>query len=440
METLRIKKAPILFPLLFLAAALAAYTFFHFQSVTAADCLTLGQQHLNELDYEGAIMEYSNALEMDPSSTEARLGLARAYAGSENYALSKEILTPMVYTQEPEESTAVLMEEVLEKTNQPAQAAGVARTLIELTDDEQYYDLLNRLLAELRSAPRSCALGTDQALMIQDGRLYSRGSNRLGQLGTSNGDTDVWTDAAFPGVPQRVSCAGRTSLVIDQDGILWAAGENRWGQWGEGYALTAPKTGWQQLNTPGRVVQAEGTTGRLLILLEDGTLWTAGAENIQEFTRLTRFPIVSEICACTGRAAVLTVDGSLYTSDTDTPASWTLAAQEAVAFTLSEEYGLCWVDQEGTLYMEGELIQLPPALLLEGSRPTAIAAGGGRILCLTQGGALWNLTDLENGEEISAPGSEITAVYPLGDSLILEYGDGTLRRWHADMAVPQELS
>lgn len=439
METLRIKKAPILFPLLFLAAALAVYTFVHFQSVTAADCLTLGQRHLNELDYEGAILEFSNALDLDPNNSEARLGLAQAYAGNEDYALSKEILRPLVYTQDPEESTAVLMEEVLEKSDQTAQAAGVARTLIELTDDDQYYELLDRLLADLRSAPRSYASGTDQALRIRDGRLYSQGSNRLGQLGTDGGDAGVWTDAAFPGVPWRVSCAGRTSLVIDQDGALWAAGENRWGQWGEGSALMAPETGWQRLNTPGKTAQAAGTTGRLLILLEDGTLWTAGAENIQEFTRLARFPAVTEISACASRTAILTVDGALYTSGAGTPARWALAARDAAAFTLSEEYGLCWVDQQGAAYMEGGLVQLPLALQLEGSRPTAIAGSGGGLLCLTQDGALWNLSNGENGEEISAPGSGIAAIYPQGGALILEYDDGTLHRWQADMAAPQEL-
>lgn len=439
METLKIKKAPILFPLLVLTVVLAAYTFLHFQSISAADCLTLGQQHLNDLNYDGAILEFSNALELDPNNTEARLGLAQAYAGSENYALSKEILSPLVYTQDPEESTAVLMEEVLEKTNQTAQAAGVARLLIELTDDDQYYDLLSRLLEQLRNTPRSYAVGTDQALWIRDGQLYSQGSNRLGQLGTGGSDTDTWIDAAFPGTPRRVSCAGRTSLVIDQDGLLWAAGENRWGQWGEGYALTVPETGWQQLNAPGKVVQAEGTTGRLLILLEDGTLWTAGAESSQMFTRLSRFPSVIEISACADYAAVLTSDGMLYFSETDTPASWTLVGREVSMFTLSEYDGLFWVDQQGTVYTEAGPMQLPAALQTEGCRPTAIAAADGRILCLTQDGSLWSITDSENGEEIFASGSGIVSMYAQGGDLILESNQGPLRRWQRDMTALQEL-
>lgn len=438
METLRIKKAPILFPLLFLAAALAVYTLLHFQSVSAADCLTLGQQHLNDLNYDGAILEFSNALELDPNSAEARLGLAQAYAGTENYALSKEILSPLVYTQDPEESSAVLMEEVLERTNQPAQAARVARMLIEITDGEEYYELLSRLLTQLRSAPRSYAAGTDQVLRIRDGRLYSRGSNRLGQLGTAAGDAGVWTDAAFPGTPRRVSCAGRTSLVIDQDGLLWAAGENRWGQWGEGYALTAPETGWRQLNIPGRAAQAEGSTGRLLVLLEDGTLWTAGAESGQVFTRLTRFPAVTEIAACAGLTAVLTTDGALYTSESDAPAAWKLAAREVSAFALSED-GLFWVDQQGTACTENGPIQIPPALQQEGSLPTAIAAAGGRILCLTQDGALWRLDGNGGGEEVLAQGSGLTALYAQGQGLILEDDAGSLRQWQADMAAPQTL-
>ena len=70
---------------------------------------------------------------------------------------------------------------------------------------------------------------------------------------------------------------GRTSFVVDADGALWAAGENRWGQMGEGYAITAPQGGWVQVPAPGAVADVAGTTGRLLVLLTDGSLWTVGA-------------------------------------------------------------------------------------------------------------------------------------------------------------------
>ena len=83
MKALKIKKGPILLPLLLLAAALGAYTLLNYQGVTAADSLSLGEQQLNNLDYSGAVASFTQAISLDPSSRDARIGLAKAYAGAE---------------------------------------------------------------------------------------------------------------------------------------------------------------------------------------------------------------------------------------------------------------------------------------------------------------------------------------------------------------------
>lgn len=440
MDALRVKKGPVVLPLLLLAAALAAYTLTRFQFVSAADCLTLGRQHLNELNYEGAIVEFTNAIELDPNNVDARIGLAQAYVGGENYAFAQQILEPVVYTQQPVEGAASIMVEILEDTGRLPQAVSLAQTLIATTDKDEYYDLLDRLLDQLHSTPRALAAGTDQALLVLDGQVFSQGSNALGQLGTalSVPSSDHFISAQFPGKAARAACAGRTSLVIDQDGGLWAAGENRWGQWGAGCAGTVPEGGWTRLPCPGTVVDAAGTTGRLLILLDDATLWTAGAGSGQSFERLARFPAVAEIAAVQGRAALLTAGGALYVSDSRTPDRWELTARDACSFTLSEDC-LCWVDGTGAAYSDRGSIQLPPdgAFGTDGLA-VRVAQADGLTLCVTQNGSLWRLRGNTDAEQVPGPGP-VAALYPQGGQLILEYEDGTIQVWAGGADAPQPL-
>ena len=63
------------------------------------DCLDLGNQRLMDLDFEGAVLAFKNAIQIDPHSQDAITGLTTAYyqwAGSEtrngNYSHALEIL------------------------------------------------------------------------------------------------------------------------------------------------------------------------------------------------------------------------------------------------------------------------------------------------------------------------------------------------------------
>lgn len=445
MDALKIKKGPIILPLVLLAAALAVYALAHMQRVSAADCITLGQQYLNDMNYEGAIVEFTNAIELDPNNVEARVGLAGAYIGTDSYAFAQEILDPMLDADQPVEDAAVLMVDLLEQTDRLPQAVELAQTLVTTTDKDEYYEMLERLMASLHEQPRRVAEGTDQVVTIQNGAVMTQGSNTLGQLGLAPSPTTTgrFADAQFSGQPVKVACVGRTSFVVDQNGTLWAAGENRWGQWGEGYAATAPQGGWTQLNCPGSVLDVAGTTGRLLVLLEDGSLWTVGAEAGQSFQLLNRFPRVAEISASQTRAAVLTTGGSLYTSDSRTPDQWMLVGRDVSAFTLSEDK-LCWLDGDNGLHSDGYSISVPDSWQQnDGSvRPdeivTRVASVGGLTLCTMQDGALVRLPGDGTAEPVDCD-SPIAALYAQGRALILEHTDGTVQCWGESDNAPQPL-
>ncbi len=49
------------------------------------EALQLGEKYLEELDYENAVMAFTEAAEIDPKSTEAYMGLAQSYTGAQEY-------------------------------------------------------------------------------------------------------------------------------------------------------------------------------------------------------------------------------------------------------------------------------------------------------------------------------------------------------------------
>ena len=447
MKGLQFKKGPVIFPLALLAVVLAGYTLLNFRGVTAAGSLSLGQQYLNDMDYGGAVAAFTQAIELDPANREARLGLAQAYIGAESGDFARDLLEDLVYTQQPDQDAALALVELLRQNGQLTQAAEVVQILIDSTDSDDAYALRDAVLAELAAQPRSMAQGTDQSLVIRDGQVFSQGSNVLGQLGVDPASvpySEQLLSAQFSGgAPRKVLCVGRTSFVVDGSGALWAAGENRWGQMGEGFATMVPQSGWTQLSMPGPVADAAGTTGRLLVLLTDGSLWTVGAGTGQVPQRVSRFPAVVALSSSQQYAAVLTADGALYRSASQTPDQWELAARDVASFTLSGS-SLYWVtldNQPGSSRgvslrapeswydSEGQLsppFYLRDAAVLDGSYLFTDSAG--------------TLYQVESGsvQEVSLPAA-VTALYYVGETLALELADGSAQIWAPGDSAPQPL-
>ena len=441
MNGLRIKKAPIVLPLLLLAIALGVYILMNFQGVSAADNVSLGQQRLNDLDYSGAVAAFSQAIELDPGNREARLGLAQAYTGSGSYSLAQQVLEEAVGKDQPDVEAAEMMVEIYRQNQQLSQAVQLAQTLILTTDNDEYYDLQRSILEEIYAAPRSVAYGTDQQLVLRSGEVLARGNNSLGQLGLDperTSGSEQYIAAGFPGEAAKVACAGRTSVVIDPEGAVWAAGENRWGQLGAGYADTSPENGWRKIECPGPAAAAAGTTGRMLILLTDGTLWTAGADSLQVLSRLP-FPAIVAVDSAPYRTAVLTADGRLYYSDSITPDRWGLAAKEVRSFSIGQD-GLFWVGNDNNLYTEYGIYETPDNWIDSGKVPADFVAAQfvhtGQLSLVKD--VKGNLYQFEPGRSIQKIdcGSPVAALYVQGDMAVLECEDGSIQLWQGNDRHP----
>lgn len=435
MNTLKIKKGPILLPLLILLVGLSVYTFFSFRGVSAADSISLGQQYLNEMNYDGAVSAFAEAMERDPNSKDARIGLAQAYAGTEEYNFAQELLSDMVYVQHPNEEASKVLIDIMNGSGQEHQAISVVEDLIQTTDKEEYYELREELLTErYGDTRRSLAVGVDHTMIIRDGAVFARGSNTLGQLGIapSSEVTEAFVSANFAGTPIKVACVGRTSLVIDANGDLWAAGENRWGQMGEGYATTDPQAGWSQIPCVLPVVDVTGTPGRLLVLMNDGSLWSAGAGSQQTLQRMSSFPVVLEIAANQRKAAVLTSGGQLYTSDSTTPDVWTLAAENVSTFTLSED-SLCWIGERNTIGTDYWNLSVPDDWYngsdVVAQIPVRSVASADGITLFTANGVLYHLPGDGSIKEVPSS-TPVVTLYSESDVLVVEHEDGSVSYWN----------
>lgn len=435
MKKLSFKILPVLVPLLLLIIVLTVYTVLNFRSVSAAGSLSVGQQYLNSLNYGGAVAAFTRAIEIDPTNREARVGLAQAYMGTEDYEFAQEVLEDLVYTDQPDEEATRVMVDLMQRTKRPVLAVSLVRTLIEITDKDEYYELMTQLLEQIYAAPRSLAIGTDHTLVIRGGQALGRGSNTLGQLGAEPdnlANAEDFVSTGFPGQPAKVICVGRTSFVVDTSGALWTAGENRWGQGGLGYAVTSPQGGWRQVPAVAPVADVAGTTGRLLVLLTDGSLWTAGAGGSQTLERVERFPSVLMLAANQQQVVVLTASGQLYRSNSQSPGQWELVAGDVCDVTFSNS-GLCWVGSDNSLNWNGYGPSLPGEWYANGyggAKPdftlSRWALVNGRALLTDSEGQLYELPGDGTCRKVAVSGP-VAALYAQGDTLVVELEDGTVQ-------------
>lgn len=355
MEQFKRYRLPMLFCVILVLLALIAGIAINLVSGigSAAEHISMGQRYLNDLNYSEAILEFTNAIEMNPSSREARQGLSTAYMATGNYSFAADVLEDVQDPYQPDEEISASLANIYYQAKNYGKAIQIVSQLIDLTDDDQYYEQRENLMREWHSGARTWAAGTDQELSISNGNVTSRGHNTLGQLGTSNGLGDSeyeqteFASAQFPGTPHSVYCAGRTSYVLDGSGNLWAAGENRWGQMGDSYATTLPESGWIQLTTTGDVLDAAGAPGRMLVLRADCSLWEAGYGSSQTMSRVSSFDSVMKIDSYGQTLYVLTTDGSLYASRSNGysyygDAGWMLVADEVTDFQASDA-GVIWL-------------------------------------------------------------------------------------------------
>ena len=436
----RVRKLPILLPVLLVIALLAAAAVkIYLERDSEVSHTDLGEKYLNSMDYSGAAMEFMAGLTENPTDTSARIGLAQAYLAMGETELVSDVLQPLTDRQHPD-SYRILVQ--MESQSQDVhQALLTAQKLVEQTDEEADYALRDQLLQQVLVQPHRYACGTDQTLMITDGQLKSAGSNVLGQLGcreqlASEQQRERFGSAEFTGTADRVYCAGRTSFVVDAQGNLWAAGENRWGQMGTGEITMTVQPGWKKIVSTGDVASVAGTTGRLYLLKTDGTLWFAGQGGSMELTRVPNLLAVTSLDANDEAVAVLTIDGRLYRcTDGNT---WQSVARNVKQFSLCQS-ALVWVTADNRIGSSNYSFQTPENWTQDkaGAAPDfkvmRVAADANGILLQGADGVLRRLY---RGTVDTYEGVNAVAVYSVGGHVVVETGKGGLLCWNLSEDAP----
>lgn len=460
MKKIKVNKLPIVIPVLAAVAVTGGYLLLQGAGENVAwRQISLGERYLQDLDYESAALAFAKAIDVDPSAQSARIGLARAYAGMEEYTQAAGVLTEIDDAMESEE-ILIALKDIAKEGGNSSDAARYIWNLIEITDDDAYYDELEETIKLSYETPHSYSAGTDQEALILNQSLLTKGENTFGQLGTQRGlgmvdaATADFADGNFAGVPAKVFCGGRTTYVIDDGGMLWISGENRWGQSGSGYQSLNPQEGWYQVENGENIVKAAGMTGMLFALKSDGSLWMSGYGENLLLERASQVPYVLDLAASSNRIAVLSVDGAVYEitrnyeeGNRQNSLNWRRVGQDAVQISLSGN-NLWWLDNDGYIHsQDGMGINAPSDWLwsengagIKPSMDVKLFAGTDtqNFLFLDTDNTLWSL---QNGVlEIVEENSTVTALYNEEERLIAEYEDGSVRMWEEGETALREIN
>lgn len=431
MQSRKIKKGPIILPLATLAVVLAGFTVVSFGGAGTAKEITVGRQQLEKMNYDQAVIAFTRAVNQDPNNADARIGLSKAYLGTEKYDQAVDMLKPMVDNYHPNREAAQTLVDVYEKSNQPEQGVQVVETIINQDDQQEDQQKKEELLQQIGSRPALTANGWERQMVIRDGVLYGKGRNSIGQLGLDPEavlNADQMVKAGFEGTAVKVFCVGKTTFVVDDAGSLWAAGENRWGQMGTGAADLAFKPGWTKVECPGPVSQIAGNGGRLLMVLTDGSLWSAGRGSGHTFQRVQRFSTVIQMEADEERVLLLTSDGCLYESSSETPEKWTRKSGDAKWFTLCNG-NLMWRNGKGLL--KGDwYAPMPKSWQQNGDTYMdtdccQILSCGRESLMLTIKGELYHCTQKQ--ELVKLECEAVRRMRMFGEDVALELEDGSVK-------------
>ncbi len=101
------------------------------------EALQLGEKYLNELDYENAVMAFTEATEIDPKSTEAYMGLAQSYTGVQDYEQAEASYRQLLALDSSNSEGYRELAELYIRLEKLEEAKALLEEAINNTDDEE---------------------------------------------------------------------------------------------------------------------------------------------------------------------------------------------------------------------------------------------------------------------------------------------------------------
>ncbi|MCX5977325.1 MAG: fibronectin type III domain-containing protein [Coprothermobacterota bacterium] len=286
------------------------------------------------------------------------------------------------------------------------------------------------LFGNLIPSKASIAAGAFHTLALKgDGTVWAWGSNSDGQLGLGDGATRYYP-VQITSLADNVSslaAGGYHTVALMKDTTVWAWGSNFSGQLGVGDS-TSSNSPVQVTSLGSNVVALVAGWGYTLALKSDGTVWAWG-ENSNGQLGLgdtTHRSIPVQVTSLGSNVTALTAGG------------WhTLVMKED---------GTVWAwgnNGSGQLGLGDTTDRLSPVQVTAlGSNVTALAAGGDHTLALKSDGTVWAWGWNSNGQlglgdktnrsipvQVTSLGSNVTALTAGGWHTLAMKEDGTVWTW-----------
>jgi len=411
------------------------------------EALNLGSKHLADMNYNMAIRSYSDALTINPASEDALQGLALSYSGRGDYEKADQI-----YKEELGGTKDVTIREnhvtLLETIEDYTGAMEALDKLIELEDDDRYYDQKAQIMEKLMSKHQrhDYASADTHTVKIDGGAVLASGNNILGALASDNHlkenivlESEV--DTAFPGTAKTVYAWKNVTAVIDSNGSLWMAGNNRSSQRGTGTAKINPESGWVDTGLSG-ITKVAGSSATTFALDANGRLWHSGQGTLTQWNDGWQQYNIGETVAdieCNGRTlSVLTSGGNLYWQHiTDSYSASTLELLTENAVAISQDGYNAWVEGYSAVGSEDGRVDFPDEWAVEYNNyngalaqtpfvPKDVAVmqaeRGMAMYVLDAEGKLYNIYN-NSCKEVEVGGT-VTAIYTTQSKCVAELENG----------------
>lgn len=291
---------------------------------TVSKTLNLGNEYLSELNYDSAIREYSKVVVLDPLNEQAIEGLAKSYAGKGDVKMVEALLNNELAGNRDVDLLSSYAK-ILEDSGDYKKAADIVSTIIEIEDDTNAYEWLDTIIARCVDGRYEYAGNNHAVVELRDGKVYTKGKNVLGALGTAVGlgENTVNTQfqsAQFKGNAKKVFTCGAGVAVIDETGNLWISGSNRSGQKGTEKTELLATEGWQEITAISNVAKVSGRNNTIFALTSDGSLYmsgmvmmkTGGMKWTDQWSLLAGYGKVLDVQCGNSVVAFMTSDGKLY--------------------------------------------------------------------------------------------------------------------------------
>ena len=160
-------------------------------------------------------------------------------------------------------------------------------------------------------------------MLLNDGTIYSIGSNSYGQLGTGNTTKSVtWVKTNQISDVVKISTANQAILALKSDGTVWGAGYLSYGQLGNSISTNVTKT-YTKSTSISDVIDIACANGASIALKSDGTIYTSGTNSKGQlgqgdttsrsaFTKVNGVDNVKSVYAGSYFLVILKNDGSLW--------------------------------------------------------------------------------------------------------------------------------